>query len=142
MSVCEFLADWKTWKASGARSKANFSELSLVTEERILLPGGLLLPSFATILCLSLTNMLTRGRLLARKKQGKETSAFFLSFSLSLLSLSLSLSFSFCLFLYSAIRDRYRTRLVSLCANFRTNFTNECSRYLCAAPLDRRQGHP
>jgi len=82
MSVCEFLADWKTWKASDARSKANFSELSLVTEERILLPGGILLPSFATTLCLSLTNMLTRGRLLARKKQRKETSAFLLSLSL------------------------------------------------------------
>lgn len=53
---------------------------------------------------LSLTNMLTRGRLLARKKQGKEASAILSSFSFC--------SFLSVLFFQSAIRGHYRTQLV------------------------------
>ena len=113
MSVCEFLADWKTWKGSGARSKANFSELSLVTEERIPLPSRWSSASpnpssAAPRPRLFLTNMLTRGRLLTRKKQGKETSAILSSLSFySFLSL-----FPSFLFFQSAIRGHYHTRLV------------------------------
>lgn len=78
--------------------------------------------------------MLTRGRLLAGKKQRKGNSSL-----LFFLSLSLSLSF----FSRNAVCGRYDARLVFPLCELPDEFRTRAGAVTCALhPLDRRQGHP
>lgn len=123
---------------------SNFFQLSLVTEERIptypdgLPPSDRTPPPSSTPFRLSLTNMLTRGRLLARKKREKEA---VLSISLPRLS---------CSFARSLFPPRYSPRSLLRAVSFpfvRTSgrISRASAPATCAPaphPLDRRQGHP